>query len=355
MVIKIGIVLIFLLVVLLGLSLVNGVGLQCAVATDCIAPKIPVLKISNPAGGHAEILSNNEYAHKVCCEGSGFVLGNSCGTANSLTILKISSATNAHVQIPSFTTYGNDMCLSTSGSLSISCDYKPACSSDETCLASISANNNAQIADCITDHYPQKICCKCDSGTVSGNVKNTDNENIEGARIDLIQDFIIKYTAFTNTLGDYQIDGVSCGTYDIIVSADSYVSSAKVDLFLPTADPDTSNFILVPGTTCEADCTYAGDNIVHKECNNINGCTFYDATAMEVCNFAQPGWIRDYNNIDPVNCPDGDCAIECAEGIPERKVGVKASITCKKENIIKLTKIINYKGKLTKLIVITCG
>jgi hypothetical protein len=197
------------------------------------------------------------------------------------------------------------------------------------------------------------------AGTILGNVKNTNNENIDNARIDTLKGSTIQHTEYTQPSGNYQINNVLCGTYNIIASEPSYISSTKTNVNLPPQSSITVDFTgndaLVSGSTCEDDCTYSGDNIIHEECNNVNGCTFYDATAMEVCNFAQPGWIRDYNNIDPVNCPDGNCVIECADGIPEMRVGVKASITCKKENTIKLTKVIAYQGKLVKLIVITCG
>jgi len=110
------------------------------------------------------------------------------------------------------------------------------------------------------------------------------------------------------------------------------------------------NFIgsdaLVEGSTCETDCTFVGDNIIHQECDGINGCAFFDATAKTVCNLAQPGWVRDYdiNNV-----------VVCAEGAPQAKVDVKATVTCDEENLIKLTKVVTYKGRLVKLVVVTCG
>ena len=106
------------------------------------------------------------------------------------------------------------------------------------------------------------------------------------------------------------------------------------------------SLVVLASTTCEADCTYDVDNTIHKECDGINDCNFFDETAKEVCDLAQPGWIRDYSETQE---------IECAEGIPKDKKEVKATVTCEKENLIKLTKLVTYKGKLVKLVVVTCG
>jgi len=135
----------------------------------------------------------------------------------------------------------------------------------------------------------------------------------------------------------------------MIVSEPDYISSTKTITLAPRESKTvdfTGSDALVLGTTCEDDCTYIGDNLVHRECNNINDCTFYDTTAMEVCNLAQPGWIRDYSDTQ---------VIECAEGTPETKVTTKAEVTCELENLLKLTKIVVYKGKLVKLNIVTCG
>lgn len=188
------------------------------------------------------------------------------------------------------------------------------------------------------------------AGSISGNVQNTDSENIDNARIDTLKESIIKHTAFTQPSGNYQINNVLCGTYDMIASEPGYVSSTKSNINLAPKESKTVDFTgsdaLVSGSTCETDCTYVGDNIIHKECDGINDCAFFDATTKEVCNLAQPGWIRDYSETQE---------IECAEGTPQDKTEVKATVTCEEENLIKLTKVVTYKGKLVKLVVVTCG
>ncbi|MEK6949800.1 MAG: MopE-related protein, partial [Nanoarchaeota archaeon] len=232
------------------------------------------------------------------------------------------------VGIPSTCTSGGNDC--NDNNLNIN----PA--AKEICANNIDDNCNAK-TDC------QDTDC---SGSISGNVKDTGNKNVDNAKIEAMQNTISKHTAFTQPLGDYQIGNVLCGAYDMIASEPKYVSSAKTIDLIPNENKQNVDFTLVLGTTCEADCTYAGDNLIHKECNNINGCAFHDSIAADVCNLAQPGWVRDYP-------PDKE--IECAEGSPAEKIVTKATVTCDEENLIKVTKLVMYKGKLLKLNVVVCG
>ncbi|MCH8004403.1 MAG: carboxypeptidase regulatory-like domain-containing protein [Nanoarchaeota archaeon] len=373
MVIKKHTVLILIFVFLIGIGLVkasNHVPISCKVIDNSIETcgGATIFKISEITGGHAEIPSQTNYNNELCCEGSGFSLGNVCGTSESTTLLNLSKVTNAHVQIPSVNTYENGVCLSNPPGMSTSCEYKTDCAADESCIASISADDNAQVADCadpFTNPSSKKICCKC-SGTVLGNVRDIlDNSGIGGAKIQIVKgatEVSFTFTSFgpTPPLGEYIIEDTACGTYDMIASAGGYVSSVKSNIVLP--QQNIVDFILISGTTCEEDCTYASDNTIHKECDTINGCAFFDETAKTVCDLAQPGWIRDYDDL--TSCPGGgcliggscvSCSIECAEGSPEGKIETKASVTCELENLIKLTKVLSYKGKLVKLVVVTCG
>ena len=188
------------------------------------------------------------------------------------------------------------------------------------------------------------------AGSISGNVKNTDNQNIADGTVDVLQGTSSKYKAYTNNLGNYQSNTVLCGTYNMVASATGYVSSTQTNINIPPKTPITINFndnyALVSGSICETDCTYTGDNTIHKECSGINGCLFYDAIAANACNFAQPGWIRDYSDAKQ---------IQCAEGAPYDKITVKATVSCPKENLITTTSIVNYNGKMVKMHIAVCG
>ncbi len=104
-------------------------------------------------------------------------------------------------------------------------------------------------------------------------------------------------------------------------------------------------FALSAGS-CESDCTYYYDNIVHAACDGQNSCQFFDSISKSACDFSQPGWIRDY---------DSSNYVVCAGGAPQLKAVYEASIACDKEDIVKSTRIANYKGKPVKLVVAVCG
>jgi len=141
-----------------GYGLPGGNLLNCEVTTAC--GYTTVFKISSLSNGHAEIPSGSTYLYRVCCQKPGDVLSDSCSTGYN--VLKLSAVTNAHVEKNTYTDYPIDICLS-SASTSIQCTYTTQNCNDagyDTCLATISADTNAHAADCVTDPYPTKVCCK---------------------------------------------------------------------------------------------------------------------------------------------------------------------------------------------------
>jgi len=166
-------------------------------------------------------------------------------------------------------------------------------------------------------------------------------------------------TVFNESLGELatvitESDGLFSvkspfGNLIIIAFHPDFVSVTK-NLVLDPRGNLSANFTgddaLAEGTSCITDCTFAGDNIVHASCNGINGCQFFSPEAAVICDNAQPGWIRDF---------PGDQTIECAEGSPIPKVPTQAKVTCEDDNLVKLTKIVTYKGNPVKFVVVTCG
>ena len=144
--------------------------------------------------------------------------------------------------------------------------------------------------------------------------------------------------------GTYSMN-LPCGTYDLVASAGQYLAQTKIVVVAPNAAA-TQNFEMIVGLGCEADCTYASDDIVHAECRNINGCTFYDDISQNVCDLSQPGWVRDYNETHYV---------ECAPGAPQPKTEIIPSVTCESGTLVKITRIVVYNGKPAKFVVATCS
>ena len=132
--------------------------LSCSVAPVCSGTT--VFKISDLSNAHAELASESNYPNLVCCQSSSYVLGTSC--ASGYTLLKLSDITNAHVEENIYSNYLNDACLS-SGTGTLSCAYVSGdCFSAgyDACVATISSDTNAHVADCVTDPYVIRICCK---------------------------------------------------------------------------------------------------------------------------------------------------------------------------------------------------
>lgn len=203
-------------------------------------------------------------------------------------------------------------------------------------------------------------CADIDCGTtVSGYVRDESNNPLYRAKVDITQSAT---STLTNNNGLYDFGKVNCGTYDMMASADGHVSSTKSQVkFTPTSSV-TQDFTLAKGKSCEADCTYAADNTIHAECDGINGCKFCPQgcsfcdvdIAKQSCNLAQPGWDRIYDDPNRQECING-CIITCPSGCPQAKIETRAKVTCSEgKNLIKITKIVAYKGKLTKLNVVVC-
>ncbi|MAE42201.1 hypothetical protein CMO93_00390 [Candidatus Woesearchaeota archaeon] len=265
MVAKIRFIIVFLLLILLAkVFAVGETNLQCEITTSS-CPEATILKLSSSIQSHVALPGSSNYPYNLCCQGSGFTVSNSC--SNGFPVFNLGIwPTNAHVYVKQAGPSGNYACLSTEDEVIMECAYTTAdCVSAgyDTCLVSLSAEDNSEVSECPTENFPVNVCCKA-------------------------------------------IDAKSC------------------------AD----------------DCTFISDNQIHAGCNGTNGCNFYDATAMQVCDLAQPGWVRDY---------DGTQEVECAEGIPREKGNVKATVTCEKENLIKMTKLVNYQGELVKMVIVTCG
>jgi len=206
--------------------------------------------------------------------------------------------------------------------------------------------------DGLDNDCDQKTDCNdsdCD-GSITGAIKTSDNQPIVSADVSAKKDLTTVKSTTTNQQGSYTISPINCGTYNLVASHPDYAPQTKNNVNVAPQQQTTSNFeggsSLVLGTSCEQDCTFAADNIIHASCDGKNGCSFYDSTAKAACDNAQPGWFRDY---------DGTHYITCASGMPQPKIEIQASVSCASGTLVKVTKIVIYNGKPVKLVVATCG
>ena len=210
-------------------------------------------------------------------------------------------------------------------------------------------------ADSLDNDCDLKTDCNdndCD-GSITGTVKNQNNQSISGADVSAKKEVTTVKSTTTNQQGSYLISPINCGTYNLVASHPDYAPQTKSNVAVSPQQQTTSNFggpgesdSLVLGTSCEQDCTFAADNIIHASCDGKNGCAFYDSTAKAVCDNSQPGWVRDYNSSHYVTC---------ASGSSQPKIEIQASVSCASGTLVKVTRIVVYNGKPVKLIVATCG
>lgn len=309
--------------------------LSCNNKAACSGDEVKVLGMYETTNSHAAV-SGYPTDYSVCCSG---VSGLSTDVSG-ITFLKLSYVQDSHVEKNSLSNYINNAKISADGD--IACAYESSCADDTTCLVSFSSETNAHVGDC--DAYSTKVCCKCTT-TVSGYVRDEDTDPVDNAKIEVMDDNEVLAYDYSQNDGSYSVD-IPCGTFNIKVSAENFISGIKNDIVTPA---DDINFVLTSGLSCESDCTYAQDNTIHSECEGIDGCRFYDATAKQACNLAQPGWEVDYDEDKIVECPNGP--------VRERSTmqASGADAKCPKENLVKYSRIVNYKGKPVKIVTVICG
>ena len=343
---RINILIISILIFLLGLFLVraNTPVLSCQISTTCSGAN--VFRISQTANAHAEIPTLSNYANIVCCQGNYYNYSNSCVTGYN--VLKLSSSTNAHVEKNTFTNYATQVCLSSPGN--VSCIYTASsCTGTgfETCLATISSDTNAHSSDCTINPYSTRVCCNSTcTGWITGTVRDSDGLPIQSVQLSSKKDLTTVFSANTNSQGVYNITSNYCGNYNLVATHPNYVPQTQSNVIVNHKQQTTVNFTLYLGSSCEQDCTYVTDNIVHAACDGINGCSFYDNVSKAVCDNSQPGWVRDYNATHYVTC---------SSGAPQPKIEIQATVSCASGNLVKVTRIVVYNGKPVKLVVATCG
>ncbi|MBI1934972.1 carboxypeptidase regulatory-like domain-containing protein [Candidatus Woesearchaeota archaeon] len=243
--------------------------------------------ISDLTNAHAEIFSFNNYPYSICCKDTlGYPIDNQ-DTGKYISFLKLSSKTDAHVEQSSSNDYNFNAHIS-SPFYEIKCNYAQSCNGYDTCLVSISGATDAHISVC--DYYPINICCTtqcasietncidgldndCDGlkdcadsdcdGSIAGTARAQDtNLPIESVDVSTKKDLTVMKSSTTNQQGVYSINQINCGNYTLTTSHTDYAPSFKSAQVLPNQQL-TADFSLVLGTSCEADCTFIADNIVH--------------------------------------------------------------------------------------------
>ncbi len=138
--------------------------LSCQASQSCSASDL--FHISNLSNGHAEINTLTDYPYRICCSSSE-TLSTSCASPDAR-LISLSSTTDAHAERYNQTNYSIQICLSSLQN-TVSCSFVNSSGSGlsictsagfNTCVATLSGYTNAHSADCITNPYDLKVCCK---------------------------------------------------------------------------------------------------------------------------------------------------------------------------------------------------
>jgi len=185
-------------------------------------------------------------------------------------------------------------------------------------------------------------CCS----KITGYVKDQDGAPLDNAKVEAFKGSDKVAEAYSQPDGSYEIFVAGCGIYNLVASKGDYISATQtVDLSSPTTLQNI-DFQLTYGIVCEADCSYLIDTRCHQECHEVEGCSFYDGTAMSNCDESQIGWEVDY---------DSSNIVECCTGSPTEKSEQKADAVCSFGNLVKSYRLLYRGGKPIRMVTVVCG
>ncbi len=148
---KVGVLFVFLFMIVLFVGVGSAITCDVKLRTNCNAPNIIVMGLSDWTNAHGENSSYTNYNYVLCCDGGG----NTVCIGNNK-ILGLSSSTNAHAEIPSLSTYSTNICYD---NLECTKEIGAGCSGGYPIpTVSLSADTNAHLGN--FSAYNLKICCK---------------------------------------------------------------------------------------------------------------------------------------------------------------------------------------------------
>ena len=186
---------------------------------------------------------------------------------------------------------------------------------------------------------------------VNGTVKDAFGIPIEGAEVTILG---LGLSDITDENGNYFIRDVPAGTYDIAASAQDQGFGPETKIVTAySTNVTTVNFILyTAGSDCRQDCSKTNDEIpvCHMDCEGINDCHFYDNTLRDICT----------RNGEMIGVPVGNTVsynethkATCCEGSPYfyKKTLGTSLVFPESENIIRITRIVFFRGQFARMII----
>ena len=198
-------------------------------------------------------------------------------------------------------------------------------------------------------------CKTCSSGScidkpgVKGTVTDAFENPIEDAEIKILG---LDKSITTDANGNYFICEFPQGIYDIVASKKGFDPVNKQFDF-DGIEVVPVNFILyTAGSDCRPDCSKTNDEIpvCHMDCEGINGCRFYDDTLMNICT----------RKGEMIGVPVGNTVsynetykARCCEGSPYlyKKTPGTSLVFPEAENIVRITRIVFFRGQFARMII----
>jgi len=198
-------------------------------------------------------------------------------------------------------------------------------------------------------------CKTCSGGAcidkpgVKGIVTNASEppEPIKNAEVNILG--LDKFYT-TDESGNYFICEFLSGTYDIVASKKGFNSVNKQFTF-DGNNMVTRDFVLyTAGSDCRQDCSKTTDeeNLrCHADCDGINGCKFFDERTKEICTIPLNrvvGVIESYNATHKLRCCIGEPYLH-------KKISGDRLVFPESENIVRITRIVFWRGQFVKMII----
>ena len=321
----------FLFSFLLGLFIFSGVfgsanyaqaALSCQIRNGvCVGAEAALLRMSDTTNAHAGFEGISVYPYRICCEDDAGVvtISNSCAAPSDV-FLHLSAPDNAHVEKESQVNYINNACINVSTGV-VNCFYQNGACATGTCLASISADTNAHIGNCVA--YNEKVCCKITPPPTCNLTPSSASINF-GDSIDL--------TWNTTDSTSASIDGVGVAPVNAGVKNITPLDSATYTMTV-TGDGGTA--------TCQTTVT-----VVHI-CGDgfISGPEFCDTLGNINCDGSRPVCNSD--------CSDCTCLFAGDLVWAGNFLGVRQPIMCIILDLIMW--ILSIVGKVSLLVLIFGG
>ncbi len=185
------------------------------------------------------------------------------------------------------------------------------------------------------------------SGSVIGFVRNVSTVNaagacpvggcpVSGAVVRVLGTGLPPVTTAAD--GFYTIASVPSGNWDVVAAKTDYDAKTAYGFFVPDGATVNADFVLVRALgNCEDDCTTPGSNLCDASCHGKGLCWFYSSETRQACDGT-------FGIVDL----SGGRQVSCCEDQPYSPI--KADVTVRAKEVIKIIKPVVYKGKLVKLV-----